>query len=164
MTNAPAPRRWKKGRGAMGAFAPLLGRWVAEADSPMGPVACRRDFGPFGPKQVRLEAEWVFAAPGGDAPKTYRETCFFLPDDTDAVQFFSFTSDGKRSQGRLAPADDIHPDALAFEAEMPGGLARQVYWPAEEGEGFHWAVERRTKSGWSRFVDHHYRPLRPPAG
>jgi hypothetical protein len=49
-------------------------------------------------------------------------------------------------------------EAIAFEAEMPTGLARQVYWPAEEG-GFWWAVESRTRAGWNRFTLHHYRAL-----
>ena len=52
-------------------------------------------------------------------------------------------------------APDIHPDALCFEAEMPAGVARQVYWPNELG-GFDWVVESRTKRGWNRFVLHRY--------
>jgi hypothetical protein len=46
--------------------------------------------------------------------------------------FFSFTSDGKRAEGRLADGSDIHTKAIAFEAQMPAGLARMVYWPLVE--------------------------------
>ena len=35
---------WKKGRGKLGIFSPLLGSWQADADSEMGPVKCRRKF------------------------------------------------------------------------------------------------------------------------
>ena len=50
---------------------------------------------------------------------------------------------------------DVHPQAIGFEAEMPAGLARMVYWPHEE-EGFNWVVESKTKQGWNRFTQHHY--------
>jgi hypothetical protein len=70
--------------------------------------------------------------------------------------FWSFTSDGKSSRGRLADATDLHAKAIGFEAQMPAGLARMVYWPHEEG-GVRWVVESKTKKGWNRFVEHHYR-------
>lgn len=44
---------------------------------------------------------------------------------------------------------------------MPTGLARMVYWPAEEGPGFRFAVESRNKAGWNRFLMHNYRPQAP---
>ena len=72
------------------------------------------------------------------------------------LTFWSYTSDGKRSTGVLTSAPDIHPDAVCFEAQMPAGLARQVYWPNAEGD-FNWAVESKNKKGWSRFVTHHYK-------
>ena len=74
------------------------------------------------------------------------------------LSFWSFTSDGKRSTGALADVREVHPLAIGFEAQMPAGLARMVYWPAEGG-GFRWAVESRTKKGWNRFTEHHYLPL-----
>jgi hypothetical protein len=82
------------------------------------------------------------------------------PGEDGTLAFFSFTSDGKRSVGRLADGSDVHPDAIAFEARMPAGLARMVYWPAEDGDrGFNLAVESRTKAGWNRFLVHRCRPL-----
>ena len=72
------------------------------------------------------------------------------------MSFWSFTSDGKRSEGVIADVSDVHPEAIGFEAQMPAGLARTVYWPDQEG-GFHWAVESRNKQGWHRFTEHHYR-------
>jgi hypothetical protein len=69
----------------------------------------------------------------------------------EALAFWSFTPDGKRSQGKLTDATDIHPATLAFEAEMSPGTARMAYWPADEG-GFHWVAESKTKKGWNRFT------------
>ena len=77
--------------------------------------------------------------------------------DGGQVCFWSFTSDGKRSQGVLADVTDLHPEAVGFEADMPAGRARMAYWPEEAG-GFHWVVESKTKKGWRRFVHHSYRP------
>lgn len=81
-------------------------------------------------------------------------SCSGKEDEDKRLCVWSFTSDGKRSTGQLVEATDIHPSALAFESNMPAGIARQVYWPDAE-EGFHWVVESRTKKGWNRFVEHH---------
>ena len=149
---AQSSKQWRRGRGKLGPLQPLLGSWVARADTPMGPVECRRTFARvLGEKYVRLDAAWHFAK------GVYQEVAYFRAGDDGALEFWSFTSDGKRSDGRAADASDVHASALAFEAHMPAGLARQVYWPAEDG-GFHWAVESRSKKGWNRFVQHHYRP------
>jgi hypothetical protein len=102
---------------------------------------------------VRMEAVWRL--PQG----AYIDTTLFGPGDDGTLGFFSFTSDGKRSVGRRTDGADVHPQALAFEAQMPAGLARMVYWPADAGEGFNFAVENRTKKGWNRFVLQHCRPL-----
>ena len=74
------------------------------------------------------------------------------------VKFWSFTSDKKQSHGHIADVTDIHPKAIGFEAHMDAGLARQVYWP-DDDEGYHWVVESKTKKGWNRFVEHHYKPV-----
>lgn len=119
--------RWKKGRGLLGPLQPLLGDWrtaKAEGATPAAAMACSRSFALFGKGWVRLEACWEM---GPD--RTYRETAFFGPGEGGALAFFSFTNDGKRSAGRLADGSDVHPDAIAFEAEMPAGLARMLYWP-----------------------------------
>ena len=76
----------------------------------------------------------------------------------DNLRFWSFTSDGKQSQGEIADGTDIHQEAISFEANMPAGLARMVYWPADDG-GFHWAVESKVKKGWNRFTMHHYHAI-----
>jgi hypothetical protein len=148
-------KHWKKGRGKLGAFAPLYGSWVAEAQSEMGPVRCQRKLEPIlGGSYLRLEARWEIGS--GAGKREYEELALIGVGDEGVVCFWSFTSDGKRSVGRLADVSDIHPEAIGFEAQMPAGLARMAYWPAEEG-GFYWAVESRTKAGWKRFVEHHYR-------
>jgi hypothetical protein len=147
---------WKKGRGKLGPFAPLHGSWIAQADSGMGPVTCRRTLTPvLGANYLRLDARWEFGSPGSG--RVYEELAVIGVGEDGSVGFWSFTSDGKRSQGAWADVTDLHPEAIGFEAEMPAGRARMVYWPAPDG-GFHWVVESRTKKGWNRFVEHKYRP------
>ncbi|HPF91693.1 MAG TPA: hypothetical protein PLL57_13620 [Flavobacteriales bacterium] len=144
-----ARSNWKKGRGTLGPLTPLLGTWVATSDSPMGKVICERRFeAVLGGKYIQLTCTWRFAK------STYEEVALFGAAD-GTLAFWSFTSDGKRSNGVRTSAPDIHPDALCFEAEMPAGVARQVYWPNELG-CFDWVVESKTKKGWSRFVLHRY--------
>lgn len=74
--------------------------------------------------------------------------------------FHSFTSDGKRSNGVAVDAPDVHALAVAFEADMPAGRARMLYWPAEDGALF-FAVESRTQKGWNRFLQHRYHRTAP---
>lgn len=148
----PAKKKaWKKGRGKLGLFEPLIGSWRAEADSPIGRVVCLRSIQRvLADRYVLLEVRWQMPQ-----NKIYEEHAIFGADEAGNITFWSFTSDGKRAQGSLAVGTDIHPEAIAFEAQMPAGLARMIYWPAEDG-GFHWAVESKTKKGWNRFVDHLY--------
>lgn len=151
-------RLWKKGRGKLGPFMPLVGSWVAQADSEMGPVRCTRAFEPvLGGRYLRLDAVWRFGKAA--AAQSYEELALIGVGDGGAVCFWSFTSDGKRSQGLQADVTDVHPEAVGFEAEMPAGRARMAYWP-EAGGGFRWIVEARTRKGWKRFVEHHYRAAR----
>ena len=150
------PKLWKKGRGKLGAFAPLRGSWVAEAVSEMGPVRCHRKLEPIlGSNYLRLEVRWEFGPKGSN--RVYEELAVIGVGGDGQVEFWSFTSDGKRSQGRLADVTDVHPEAIGFEADMPAGRARMAYWPAQD-VGFFWAVESKTKKGWKRFVEHLYRP------
>jgi len=149
-------RAWKKGRGRLGVLDPLLGTWVAEQDSPKGPVRCTRTFRRIlAGKYVQLSALWEFE--DGE----YEEVALYGVGPERRLCFWSFTSDGKQSQGTIADVSDVHPEAIGFEAQMPGGLARMAYWPGEEGEDgdetIHWVVESRTKQGWNRFTHHHYR-------
>jgi hypothetical protein len=140
---------WKKGRGKLGAFQPLLGSWVATADSAMGPVACARTFrSVLDGKFIELKVRWQFNE------TAYEELAIFGMKD-DQLSFWSFTSDGKHSEGVLADASDIHEEALCFEAQMPAGLARQIYWP--DGATLRWAVESKNKKGWNRFTEHEYK-------
>ena len=144
---------WKKARGKLGIFEPLIGSWKAKADSPMGPLECRRTFTRIlGDSCVQLEAEWKI--PGG---KFYRELAIYAPGDEGKIVFWSFTSDGKHSQGTLADGSDVHAEAIAFEAQMPAGLARMIYWPGDDG-AVNWAVESKNKKGWKRFTHHRYTP------
>ena len=164
---------WGRGRGLLGPLDPLIGAWETTADTPRGPVRVERVFARVhGGRWVRLEARWAFAE------SVYEESAMFgrRPDGT--LGFWSFTSDGKHSEGWLVEGPDLPAQAIAFEAEMPAGRARQAYWPAptvetveddgagdaddhiaDDGAGFVWVVEARTKSGWSRFTEHRYRPL-----
>lgn len=145
--------KWKKGRGILGIFTPLLGDWKTEADSEMGPVTATRRFEKvLDGKYIQLTAHWEYSG------KTYDEIALIGVNPEKEVCFWSFTSDGKHSEGKLADVSDLHPEAFSFEAQMPAGLARMIYWPDEE-EGFHWVVEAKTKKGWSRVTEHHYREM-----
>jgi hypothetical protein len=144
--------KWKKGSGKLGVLTPLLGSWQAETTSPMGPLRCTRTFTRvLGGKYIQLVARWYMG-------KGVYEEIAVLGVHDGTVRFWSFTSDGKRSEGELAGGKDVHPEAIAFEADMPAGRARMIYWP-DEGDGFHWAVEARNAKGWRRFTEHHYKPL-----
>lgn len=143
---------WKKGAGKLGILQPLLGSWEAKSDSPMGKLRCTRHFKPvLGGKYIELNAKWEFGK------GAYEETAIYGVSD-GVLTFWSFTSDGKRSQGQIAGGKDIHPEAICFEAQMPAGIARMIYWPDPAG-GFYWAVESKNKKGWKRFTEHHYQAL-----
>lgn len=147
---------WKNGRGKLGPLAPLLGTWRAEADSPRGVIRCTRTFTPIlDGKYIQLAVRWEFD--DGE----YEELALFGINENGTIGFWSFTSDGKRSEGTLADVTDIHPQAIGFEAQMPAGLARTAYWP-DETSGFRWVVESRNKKGWNRFVEHHYTAIQAP--
>jgi hypothetical protein len=142
---------WKKGRGRLGIFEPLMGTWEAEAETARGPIRCTRIFNKIlAGKYLELRADWQIN------DSHYEELCLIGIDRDRSIGFWSFTSDGKRSTGRLADVSDLDPRAIGFEAQMEAGLARQAYWPDPEN-GFHWVVESSTKKGWNRFVHHHYR-------
>lgn len=145
-----APNHWKRGRGKLGIFTPLLGTWSAKASTPMGPVSCTRLFTAIlGGKYIQLAANWSVGKGG------YEELALIGENADGRIAFWSFTSDGKNSTGLLADVTDVHPEAIGFEAQMPAGLARMIYWP-DASDGFHWAVESKNKSGWKRFTEHHY--------
>ena len=146
---------WKKGRGKLGPFVPLHGAWVAEADTDRGVARCRRVLEPIlGGHFLHLQVRWEFGPAGSG--HAYEEYAVIGVGDDGVVCFWSFTSDGKRSQAVLADVTDLHPEAVGFEADMPARRARMAYWP-DEGGGFRWVVESRTKKGWNRFVEHAYR-------
>jgi hypothetical protein len=152
------PKLWKKGRGKLGPFQPLLGQWLAEAESPMGPVRCTRILEEtLGGHYLQLKARWEFSMKG--KPLVYDELAIIGVDKDKQVCFWSFTSDGKNSQGTIADVTDLHPEAIGFEAVMPAGTARMVYWPEDDG-GFRWVVESKNAKGWRRFTDHKYRPAK----
>ena len=144
---------WKKGRGKLGLLNPLVGSWVAESDSPMGRLKCTRVFKPIlGENYIQLIAKWDFAK------FSYEEYSIIGVKD-NILNFWSFTNDGKNSHGQLSDGTDIHPEAICFEAQMPAGIARMVYWPNIDG-GFNWAVESKNKKGWKRFTQHTYVALK----
>jgi hypothetical protein len=146
---------WNKGRGLLGPLKPLLGRWTSppEAQESHSPALCTRTFSAFGKAWIHLEAVWNLG-PGGD----YRESAYFGAFPDGSLGFYSFTNDGKHSEGRLADGSDVHSAAIAFEAQMPAGLARMIYWPLTSGDGFNFAVESRTRQGWNRFLKQEFRP------
>jgi hypothetical protein len=146
---------WTRGRGLLGPLKPLIGDWVTEPDAldTGTAIPCRRTFKPLGPAWVQLDAQWDLGPRG-----LYRELAIFGASKTGGLGFDSFTSDGKRSEGCLTAAPDVHGQAVSFEARMPAGLARMVYWPRDDLSGFHFAVESRRKSGWNRFLRQTFGP------
>ncbi|MBK6915139.1 MAG: hypothetical protein IPH11_16285 [Ignavibacteriales bacterium] len=117
---------WKKGPGKLGVSKPLIGSWQASADTPMGKVRCTRSFTPIlGSKYIQLVARWEFGK------KVYEEFAIYGVSK-GRLSFWSFTSDGKKSEGVIADGKEIDPQAIVFEAEMPAGLARMIYWPNTE--------------------------------
>jgi len=140
-----------RGKSKLRPFDALLGDWVAQADSALGKVRCTRRFERvLNGKYLQLTARWKSTS------VDYEEIALIGADRDGELTFWSFTSDGKQSRGTLADVTDVHPQAFGFEADMPAGRARMIYWPDNEG-GFFWAVEARNKSGWRRFVEHRYR-------
>ena len=89
-------------------------------------------------KYLQLTANWEFA------DKSYAEQAIIGVNPEKEVCFWSFTSDGKQSNGKLVDATDVHSEAIGFEAQMPAGTARMVYFP-DEDKGFYWIVNRRPK-------------------
>jgi hypothetical protein len=156
---AVALTTWKSGRGLLGPLRPVLGVWVSppEAQEFNMPMRCTRTLRTFGKGWIELDARWDMGSRG-----EYRELAFFGAMSDGALGFHSFTNDGKRSEGRLADGTDVHADAIAFEAKMPAGLARMIYWPLATETGFNFAVESRTNSGWNRFLRQEYRPFVSP--
>jgi hypothetical protein len=143
---------WKKGRGKLGALTPLIGSWEAKADTPIGFVRCTREFTPIlNGTYIQLLARWEFKK------GVYEERAVYGLNNDKKLAFWSFTSDGKNSQGIIADVSDVHSQAIGFEAQMSAGLARMVYWPNDLG-GMNWIVEAKTKKGWNRFTEHHYFP------
>jgi hypothetical protein len=142
----------------LGPLKPLLGDWVTGSDrdgsTPAGTMRCTRSFRAFGKGWIELDARWEMGDRG-----TYREIALFGATVDGTLGMFSFTNDGKRSEGRLVDGSDVHAQAVAFEAQMAAGLARMIYWPVEDdAPGFHFAVESRTTAGWNRFLRHTYLP------
>lgn len=89
----------------------------------MGIVKCFRIFAKIhGDKWIMLDADWDICG------KHYKEHAAFGIDGS-TLAFWSFTSDGKRSEGRVADGTDVHPKAVAFEAQMPAGIARRYIGP-----------------------------------
>lgn len=150
---AGSMKTWRPGRGTLGPMKPLLGTWDHQGDTKLGPVSCRRTFQlTLGGKFIELRAQWRLP------DKEYEELALFGTGCERTLAFWSFTSDGARSSGKLAVPPTTNPRAVCFEADMPRGRARMLYWPDSAG-GFWFAVEAQNKKTWSRFVEQHFKPL-----
>lgn len=144
------PINWKKGRGKLGIFHPLLGDWRAEDESEMGKIIIERSLSKtLNDKYIQLSVKWHLP------DSLYEEHALIGVNADKDINFWSFGNDGKQSQGYMTDVTDIHPGAIGFEAHMPAGTARLAYWP-DEVEGYRWAVENKTKKGWNMILEHHY--------
>ncbi len=74
-----------------------------------GKVRCTRTFTRIlNGKYVQLLARWEFGA------QVHEETAIYGIAG-GKLSFWSFTSDGKRSEGTIADGRDVDPEAIAFE-------------------------------------------------
>lgn len=142
------------GRGLLGPMKPLLGDWSSSGEHNGVPVTVRRQYEPWGKGWVRLTATWSMPE------KSYVETAFYGATADGRLGFYSFTNDGKRSEGHLADGTDVHDHAVAFVARFPAGTGRMIAWPRNDGRpGFDFAVESQTKKGWNRFLLQRFGPV-----
>jgi hypothetical protein len=111
-----------------GPLPPLRERWVAEDELPRGRVRCTRTLAPvLGGPYLQLDVRWEFGLPGaGEGAGVYEERALIGAGADKQVHLWSFTSDGKHSEGVLADVRDLHPEAVGFEAQMPAGRARMA--------------------------------------
>ena len=87
---------WKKGRGKLGIFKPLLGQWRAEDESNMGPVICTRKFAHvLDGAYIQLTADWEYSN------RSFKEISLIGVRPEGKIGFWSFTSDKKQSNGVL---------------------------------------------------------------
>ena len=59
-----------------------------------------------------------------------------------------------RGQGIMDEDGNWAPGVREEIESTVRGVVREIGY---EQEGFHWAVEAKTKKGWRRFTEHHYR-------
>jgi len=146
---------WKKGGGKLGVLAPIVGEWQASAETPMGIVNVHRKIQPtLSGSHFSMDVVWKFGQ------KEYVEHAIIGLNRQGVITFWSFTNDGKNSTGHLVEAPDIHPNAIAFQAEMPAGTARMTFFPdPDDASGMIWVVESKNQKGWNRFTTHHYKPV-----
>ena len=144
---------FKFGRGLLGPVKPLLGRWIFAGQHNGRPIRVERLYEPWGRGWVRLTASWTLP------DRDYVEVAFYGATADGTLGFYSFTNDGKHSQGRLADGSDVHAQAIAFVARFPAGTGRMIAWPRDDGApGFDFAVESQTKKGWNRFLLQRFEP------
>ena len=133
---------------------PLLGEWVARGESPLGPYTCRRRFSRVLRRtHVQLDTYWEYAA------DTFDERTIFAPHEDFGLQFWSFSSNGEQSNGHLTAAGGLSEQAVVFEALTPSGRMRMSYWPTGTNDVVVFVVDTKSRSGWSRLLEHHYRPI-----
>ncbi len=98
---------------------------------------CTRTIAPaFADKYIQVNALWELDN------GTFEELELIGKDLKGVVNYWTFSSDGKFSNGQLIDANDVIPGAVGFEAPSASGKVRAPYWPEENGFG--WAVETQT--------------------
>jgi hypothetical protein len=145
---------FKFGRGLLGPMKPLIGHWVHTGEHNRQTVRVTRLYEPWGKGWVRLTASWTLP------DRDYVETAFYGATTEGPLGFWSFTNDGRCSQGMLADGSDVHAQAVAFVAKFPAGTGRMIAWPRDDGlPGFEFAVESQTQKGWNRFLVQRFDPV-----
>ncbi|SDO47989.1 hypothetical protein SAMN04515671_1072 [Nakamurella panacisegetis] len=131
---------------------PLLGPWVAEGESPVGPYLCRRRFRRIlDGRYVQMDTHWEYVS------SEFDELTVFGPDETHGLQYWSFSSDGDRSVGHLTSAGGRSDQAVVFESLAPISRFRYSYTPIGASGVIVFVVESRSRTGWIQLLEHHYR-------
>ena len=131
---------------------PLIGEWIAEGESPTGPYLCRRRFSRIlGGRHVQLDTHWEYVS------SEYDELTIFGPDEVHGLQYWSFSSNGEQTAGHLISAGGPPEQAVVFDSLAPVSRLRYSYWLIGASGVVAFVVESKSRAGWTRLLEHHYR-------
>jgi hypothetical protein len=147
VTGKKKKRALPSGARALKLLQPFLGRWSASAP---GYTVTRELSSVLGGKYLQLAVHWDLGS------RQYEEHAVYGVDLADKqLKFWSFTSDGKRSEGKLVLAD---AGVVTFEAKVGGGLGRMSLHSRKDGFTFTVDAQPKGAKSWKRFLEQHFTP------